>query len=804
MIPLPKAVRELVQHNSHTGLHPGLALDKYLDSWHQNTDTKHQEKVQKPTLEQVIKNSQSAGLDYQALLDRRDKALASVGGRVWRCRATGPLTLHLARASALENAGICLHPLYGFTYLPGSGLKGLARAYAETVWLKGQADQAKAWRLIEAVFGWAPGSDKGKSYKPADAPKHGKKDNAAAGTIVFHDAWPCNWPKLVLDIVNNHHQRYYKGEDEPGDWENPVPVYFLAVPAGQEFSFSLSKRKPEVGDDLLELAEEWLNGGLAHLGVGAKTNAGYGTMQPLQKEAPKLPSASLATFEATLELVTPAFLAGASQKAEDCDLRPATLRGVLRWWWRTLYADKLDVQTLRSLEAAIWGDTKAGGAVRIEVKRINPTDAVLYDKKSIISSSEAYKISDYGIKNCNPKKTTMGLWYLSYGMDEEVKVNDNKQSKKRHYLEPGSTWQVKIIARDAAFFFDRNKITVGDKGENKKAITAIEIREQAVNALHLLCTYGGIGSKSRKGFGSLRLTNLKSDKKISEIADDAKRFLRTHDIHTLDKHKITSPALTCALKPVEVHFNWTDYWLVLDQVGFAYQTYAQGKKHNLEKRALGMPRKIGRPTTGNFNPKDGEFGKIYQEAKRQNQEGNLRFASPIHFHISKSDGEGYTVRLLAFPSEYLPSLQESRSLLSDAVVKIYEDLKRRSKLDCPKIRNSSVSAQADTRLRPAANAPRTGEVVKAVLVEDPKGKGRRYAKDVEHGLIGHIENSNDVPDEKKVGDSVELIVKTVTVHGEIHFRWPTVAAQQRPSQPQRHSPGPAGPQHKHGSTKKRR
>ena len=42
----------------------------------------------------------------------------------WSQATSGRLTLHLARASALENAGLCLHPLYGFTYLPGTGLKG--------------------------------------------------------------------------------------------------------------------------------------------------------------------------------------------------------------------------------------------------------------------------------------------------------------------------------------------------------------------------------------------------------------------------------------------------------------------------------------------------------------------------------------------------------------------------------------------------------------------------------------------------------------------------------------------------------
>lgn len=112
----------------------------------------------------------------------------------WRQETGGPLTLHLSRGSALENAGICLHPLYGFVYLPGSGLKGMARAYAETVWaraeIKAGKDKTNTWQRIEEVFGWAPDSDKGKDHKPVGVDKRSKEDNICTGAVVFHDAWP--------------------------------------------------------------------------------------------------------------------------------------------------------------------------------------------------------------------------------------------------------------------------------------------------------------------------------------------------------------------------------------------------------------------------------------------------------------------------------------------------------------------------------------------------------------------------------------------------------------------------------------
>ncbi|MFZ5588006.1 MAG: type III-B CRISPR module RAMP protein Cmr6 [Thermodesulfobacteriota bacterium] len=664
--PLPKGVRDLVEHNTH----PGLALDKYLDSWFgtddggekhpkdargdasgkEDRDQKHQEKVQKPTLERVVCRSttQPKELDYQALFDRREQALAEVGGLSWRCRAAGPLTLHLARASALENAGICLHPLYGFVYLPGSGLKGLARAYAETVWLKGQADKATAWRLIEAVFGWAPGSDKGKDYKPADAPNHGKEDNAAAGAIVFHDAWPCTWPKLVLDIVNNHHPRYYKGEDAPGDWENPVPVYFLAVPAGQDFSFALSKRSPGVGDDLPKLARDWLNGGLAHLGVGAKTNAGYGAMRPIDEPVPDLPASTLATFEATLELVTPAFLAGASQGKEDCDLRPATLRGVLRWWWRTLYAGMLDVKTLRALEAAIWGDTNAGGAVRIEISPSGMSIPQLYTFKDRFAPKPAFQ-AQHHLERPPNAKTTQGLFYVSYGMDDG--------GKQRYFIGPGAKWKVRLLARAAHI--------------SGRIFAASEVLDQAKAALWLLCNYGGVGSKSRKGFGCIAEPPELSDfnrEKCWQITEQ----IGVHDQSQLVERD--SPAFEGAML-VEQDTKWTDCWYALDQLGYSYQAFAKQWAHKKEKAALGLPRKIhgprrepiGRQSVENHKPPE----------KLTSPKGD-RFSSPFCLHLSKNEAGCYKVRVVAFPSRYLPDPSTSKQILHDLCSHVKKEIAQRS------------------------------------------------------------------------------------------------------------------------------
>src|SRR5262249_36412336 len=152
---------------------------------------------------------------------------------------------------------------------------------------------------------------------------------------------------------------------------------------------------------------EWLTGGLTTLGVGAKTASGYGHFAIVGGTGD--PAPGVAAF--TLELETPGFFAGAGQKALDCQLRPASPRGMLRWWWRTLHSGYVDVATLRCMEGAVWGNTKLGGAARFTVEPLSGTAPVPYDRAAVISRNHLPKPPN--------TKTTQGLIYHSFGMDDK-------------------------------------------------------------------------------------------------------------------------------------------------------------------------------------------------------------------------------------------------------------------------------------------------------------------------------------------------------------------------------------------------
>uniref|UniRef100_A0A7C2WB43 Type III-B CRISPR module RAMP protein Cmr6 n=2 Tax=Thermorudis TaxID=1649508 RepID=A0A7C2WB43_9BACT len=149
----------------------------------------------------------------------------------------------------------------GFPILPGSGVKGVARAYAELVEKRDESDPD-----FLAVFGRTP--KKGES-----------QDVAQAGQLVFFDAIPIEGLELALDVMTPHYPDYYQGKEPwPTPWQNPVPITFLTVAPGTTFAFAVGLRQGVTDPQrrLRALAETWLRQGLAELGFGAKTTSGYG------------------------------------------------------------------------------------------------------------------------------------------------------------------------------------------------------------------------------------------------------------------------------------------------------------------------------------------------------------------------------------------------------------------------------------------------------------------------------------------------------------------------------------------------
>jgi CRISPR type III-B/RAMP module RAMP protein Cmr6 len=210
---------------------------------------------------------------------RRD-ALARLGGAVSVKAKLGARLIINQAGGVIENAGICLDRNSGVPYIPGSAVKGIARAGAAMI----GANPGE----IALVFGWTSG----RSQEP-DLPAKLPVRNFG-GTVSFLPAFPTGTARIEADIVTVHHRLYYSDPEKKPvayDDEEPLPNTFPTIARGTEFQFVLteagSSRSAGVREGLgvassssvLELARSWLLAGLTEHGIGAKTAAGYGWFQ---------------------------------------------------------------------------------------------------------------------------------------------------------------------------------------------------------------------------------------------------------------------------------------------------------------------------------------------------------------------------------------------------------------------------------------------------------------------------------------------------------------------------------------------
>src|SRR5262249_24500345 len=94
-------------------------------------------------------------------------------------------------------------------------------------------------------------------------------------------------------------------------------------------------------------------------------------------------------------------------------------------------------------------------------------------------------------------KTTQGLLYHSFGMDE-MPAGRLDARRQRYCVPAGTRWRVRLTARPCTFVArDRQGKVV-----RSQRLQADLLLEQAQLALWWLCRLGGVGSKARKGFGS--------------------------------------------------------------------------------------------------------------------------------------------------------------------------------------------------------------------------------------------------------------------------------------------------------------
>ncbi|MDO8724307.1 MAG: type III-B CRISPR module RAMP protein Cmr1 [Syntrophales bacterium] len=277
------------------------------------------------------------------------------------------------------------------------------------------------------------------------------------------------------------------------------------------------------------------------------------------------------------EVVTPLFLGGADPK--EAELRVPPIKAAMRFWWRALY-DGGNVEQMAKEEADIFGSTekKAVVAVKLDHLNVKPVLKDLPSGKKIMVTSKGNTFSISIVE------------YMAYGLFDP-KQRTGRYIKK--HIEPKSRFKLIVT-------FPNN------------------VETDLVRAMKAMITFGGLGSRSRNGFGSLHCSDLFDQtfnkqgdlKSFTSFSKEAKLFGKFN-----------------------TYASWED---ALSEIGEVYRAarLTLEERHKFDKRGL-----IAMPIESKFEKS------IPQHIK------DGRHAKPYFLHVNKLDDK-YQGQILFLPYQY--------------------------------------------------------------------------------------------------------------------------------------------------------
>lgn len=271
------------------------------------------------------------------------------------------------------------------------------------------------------------------------------------------------------------------------------------------------------------------------------------------------------TITFTCELLTPLFMYGADQQTPE--LRPSGIKGALRFWWRAIQAEQ-DCRILREKEASIFGaaDEKFGRSkLIIEIQGDKLTTGSL--KESDFNEVVKRKIQKGNGYGRNAYQSI--IRYLGYG---PIQFRDANSC----FL-PGSNFLMKLSIQNDA---------ISD--------------EELVKIVHLMGLFGGLGSRTRNGFGRF-ITTSNPEQRLTELLKDLSGPDSELPAYTAFSNQIT----LLGFGSNEYHDSWQSAMSKLGEAYLAsrvnYHTHQSSTRNGLEnehyykKRAfIAMPLKRDR------------------------------------------------------------------------------------------------------------------------------------------------------------------------------------------------------------------
>ncbi|MDR3178040.1 MAG: type III-B CRISPR module RAMP protein Cmr6 [Campylobacteraceae bacterium] len=195
-----------------------------------------------------------------------------------KARLTSPFISGLGAGHPNET-GMILDRNTGCPFIQASSVKGVLRlAYALNFAEENPSlvkDDVVDDKELEKYFGFADTKDS----KPSIDNKRGQ--------LVVLDAYPSKAPKIKLDIMNPHYNKYYGQENKlPIETEDPIPIKFIGIENGAEFifrAFFLPLKGENFDENDKKAIESAFEKAFSVIGFGGKTAIGYGRFEIISR-----------------------------------------------------------------------------------------------------------------------------------------------------------------------------------------------------------------------------------------------------------------------------------------------------------------------------------------------------------------------------------------------------------------------------------------------------------------------------------------------------------------------------------------
>jgi len=310
-----------------------------------------------------------------------------------------------------------------------------------------------------------------------------------------------------------------------------------------------------------------------------------------------------------IETITPMFLSGANQN--KAELRAASIKGLLRFWWRALQAES-DIAELRKKDEGVGGSSF--GIRLSNTEHIEPVTTRLPNDNQIHTVT-------FRSQRQNRQITINILEYLAYG-------SYNPRGRQlRPYIPVNEKFNI-------IFSFNNDRHL-----------------SEVLCAMYIFSLFGGLGSRSRNGFGSFCITNYHEafsgifKNPINNPYD--KEVLGLFITNGTVQSYPSFANRTRVFRSKTAHNTWDS---ALAEVGKLYRRIRVGEeklnntafenKHSYNKRQY-----IGAP----LDPYNKTFRSLL-----------ARHAKPYFIKIAK-EGDWYRAYILYLPSKYCDGLEKDRN-----------------------------------------------------------------------------------------------------------------------------------------------